>query len=109
MSLGVGHKCGLALGLLCLWWKTAAKALIQYLAWELPHAAGIALKKHKENKTKTNFKKLEIINEFSKITGYKINTQKSMYPYTLAMNNLKMKLRNQFQEFPLWCSGNESD
>ena len=38
-------------------------------------------------------KLLELINEFSKVTGYKINTQKSLaFLYT---NNKKEQLRNQ--------------
>ena len=36
---------GLDLALLWLWCKLAAEALIQPLAWELPYAAGVALKK----------------------------------------------------------------
>ena len=31
--------------LLWLWYRLAAAALIQPLAWELPYAAGVALKK----------------------------------------------------------------
>ena len=50
MSCGVGCRPGWDLALLWLW--VAAAALIQPLAWELPHAAGGALKsKKKEKKT----------------------------------------------------------
>ena len=38
----------LALALLWLWCRLAAKALIQPLAWELPYAADVALNKKKE-------------------------------------------------------------
>lgn len=41
-------------------------------------------------------KLLELINEFSKIAGYKIGIQKSIDFCTLALKNMKMKLRNQF-------------
>ena len=51
-----------------------------------------------ENPEDTIRKLLELISEFSRVTGYKINTQKSLaFPYT---NNNKKKsekeLRNQF-------------
>ena len=38
----VGHRCGLNPVLLLLW--LAAAATIQLLAWELPYAAGAAVK-----------------------------------------------------------------
>ena len=53
MSRGVGCRCGLDLVLLWLWCRPAAKTLIRTLAWELPYAAGLALKR--KNK-KTNQK-----------------------------------------------------
>ena len=37
---------------LWLWRTPAAVALIRLLAWELPYAAGVALKSKKQNKTK---------------------------------------------------------
>ena len=41
-------------------------------------------------------KLLELISEFSKVAGYKINTQKShLHFYILRMKNQKEKLRNQ--------------
>ena len=48
MSCGVGHRYGLDLALLWLWPRPAAAALIQPLAWELPYAAGAALKRKNE-------------------------------------------------------------
>ena len=48
MSCGVGHRRGSDLVLL---WLVAA-ALIQPLAWELPYAAGAALKCKKKKKKK---------------------------------------------------------
>ena len=44
-SCGVDHRHGLDLALLWLWFKPASTALIRPLAWELPFAAGVALKK----------------------------------------------------------------
>ena len=50
MSCGAGHRCGSDPELLRLWCRPAAAvALIQPLAWELPYAAGAALKKKKND------------------------------------------------------------
>ena len=45
---------------LWLWHRWAAEALIRPLAWKLPYAAGVALKR-KENKTKQNMAKKNIL------------------------------------------------
>ena len=52
MSCGVGHRCGLDPASLWLWRRPVATAPIQPLAWKLPHAAGVALKKTKKGKRK---------------------------------------------------------
>ena len=44
MSCGVGCRCDLDPKLLRLWHRPAVTALIQPLAWELPHATGAILK-----------------------------------------------------------------
>ena len=44
MSCGIGCRRSLDLALLWLWRRPAAVALIGLLAWEPPHAAGVALK-----------------------------------------------------------------
>ena len=47
-----------------------------------------------ENPKDSIGKLLELISEFSKVVGYKINIQKSLaFPYTI-MKNQKEKLRN---------------
>ena len=46
-----------------------------------------------ENPKDSTEKLLELISEFSKISGYKINTQ--LHFYILTMNNQKEKLRNR--------------
>ena len=49
---------------------------------------------HIENPKVSTRKLLELINEYSKVGGYKINTQKSLaFLYT---NNEKIELRKQF-------------
>ena len=52
VSCGVGCGCGSDPTLLWLWCSLAAVAPIQPLAWELPYAMGVAVKKKKQNKTK---------------------------------------------------------
>ena len=54
MSCGVGRRHGSDVVSLWLWHRLAAAASIQPLAWELPCAAGVALrsKKKKHKKTK---------------------------------------------------------
>ena len=49
-----------------------------------------------ENPKDSTRKLLELINEYSKAAGYKINTQKSLHSYRLSMRILKEKLRKQF-------------
>ena len=49
-----------------------------------------------ENPKDSTRKLLELISEFSKVAGYKINTQKSLAFYILTMKNKKEKSRNQF-------------
>ena len=48
MSCGEGRRYGLDPTLLWLWHKPAAAPLIRPLAWELPDASGVALKKQKK-------------------------------------------------------------
>ena len=59
VSCGVGCRHGTDLVLLCLWCRPAAAAPIQPLAWELPCAAGAALKRppKKEKRKKKERKK----------------------------------------------------
>ena len=49
-SCGVGRRRGLDSAWLRLWCRPAAAAPIRLLAWELPHAAGAALKSQKKKK-----------------------------------------------------------
>ena len=49
MSCGVGCRRGLDPELLWLWCRLAAVDLIRPLAWELPYAVGLALKKKKKS------------------------------------------------------------
>ena len=49
-----------------------------------------------ENPKDSTRKLQEIINEYSKVGRYKINTQKPLHSYTLTMRKQKEKLRKQF-------------
>ena len=55
MSYGVVHRRGLDSKLLWLWCRPAPVALILPLAWEIPYATGVALKKGKKKKLKIKF------------------------------------------------------
>ena len=46
-----------------------------------------------ENAKDANRKLQELINEFDKVAGYKINAQKSLASYTLRTKDQKEKLR----------------
>ena len=61
LSCGVGHTCGSDTVLLWLWRGLAAAAPTWPVAWELPYAAGAALKK--QNKTNKQTKRLGENNE----------------------------------------------
>ena len=53
VSCGVGCRRASDPELLWLWRRPEATALIRPLAWELPYAAGAALKRKKKKKKKT--------------------------------------------------------
>ena len=50
MSCGVGHRFGSGLALLWLCLRLVATGPITPLAWEPPHALGVALKRQKDKK-----------------------------------------------------------
>ena len=52
MSCGIGRRSSSDPTLLWLWCRPAATAPIGPLAWEPPHAAGVALEKSKKKKKK---------------------------------------------------------
>ena len=54
MSCGVGHRRGLDLVLLWLWYRPVATAPIT-LAWEPPYAMGAAQEKARRQKKKNKF------------------------------------------------------
>ena len=49
-GLWCSHKRSSDLALLWLWYRPAATALIQFLAWELPCATGVALERQRKKK-----------------------------------------------------------
>ena len=50
---------------------------------------------YKEDPKNATRKLLELINEFGRVAGYKINARNLLHSYTLMMKNLKEKLRKQ--------------
>ena len=57
MSCGVACRCGLDPVLPWLWRRPAFAALIRFLVWEIPYAAGAALKKKKKKERKKEKKR----------------------------------------------------
>ena len=53
MGRGVPHRYWLDPVLLWLWYRLAAVAPVQTLAWELPYAAHVALKRKNKKEKKT--------------------------------------------------------
>ena len=51
---------------------------------------------YKENPKDSTRKSLELINEYSKVAGYKINTQKPLAFLYITMRKKKEKLRKQY-------------
>jgi len=78
MICGVGRRHGSNLMLLWLWHRPVATASILPLAWEPPHAAGVALKKKKEKKKKTN-KATEILKETIEMLDF-IDIFRTLHP-----------------------------
>ena len=79
MSCGVGHRHALDLSLLWLWCRPAAIAPIQPPVWELPYAAGAALKRKKEKEKKIMHEKnnfLELVLSGKAPRGNEICEQK---------------------------------
>ena len=49
-----------------------------------------------ENPKECTKKVLELMRDFSQVSGYKINVQNQLYSHILLINNLKIKLSKQF-------------
>ena len=63
-----------------------------------------------ENHKDTTRKLLELINQFDKVAGYKINVQKSVTFYILMIKYSKNEIAERdSMVFPSWRSRNESD
>ena len=64
MSCGMGHRCSWEPALLWLWCRLAATAPLWLLAWKLPCAVDVALKRKKNKKENAAFKKSKWSNWF---------------------------------------------
>ena len=71
MSCGVGGRRGSDPALLWLWHRSVAVAPVQPLAWEPPHASGVALKR-KQNKPKQTNKKFKGEQWLSLYDGFRV-------------------------------------
>ena len=72
VSYGVGHRCSLDSELLWLWCKPTAIAPIWPLTWELPYAAGAALKRPKTEKRRSKGREEET-REREKMGRWEVN------------------------------------
>ena len=55
-----------------------------------------------ENRKDTTRKLLELINEYSKVAGYKLINKNPLHSYTLTMKKQNEKLRKQFYSLLQW-------
>ena len=51
---------------------------------------------YRENPKDSTRKLLDLINDYSKVAGYKINTRNLLHSYTLTIRKQKEKLRKQY-------------
>ena len=85
MSGSIGCKCGSDLALLWLWYRLAAAAPIQPLAWELPYGTGVVLKTNK-NKQKTKIKLIIIYIKKHSTLIYRLNdVQQTSHIYSFCI------------------------
>ena len=90
--MGVGGGCGSDLALLWLWHRLAAVALIQTLAWELPHALGATLKSKKQKRQRVNERGYDVYAKFPQRGGKRVGNTglaSSLYQHQLSLNSLK--------------------
>ena len=73
MSCGVGHRCSSDLVLLWLWYRPAATALIQPIAWELLYAMSTAIKRQKEKEKRNRLTDIENKHGYQRGKGEGIN------------------------------------
>ena len=130
MSCSIGHRHGLDPVLLWLWRRPAAAALIGPLAWELPYAGAVALKiksKKQTNKKALLFSFLVVIvffffllrcplfhylEFFFSVFLFHSSLRIPCFIFLVFTQDIIMcifLLIKLMWEFPLRCSGNESD
>ena len=89
MTCDVGCRYVWDLVLLWLWHRLTAVAPIRPLAWETPHATGVALKRQKTKTNKQTNKQKECIKK-----SYSSKTRRQTYQFFKSG-----------QELPSWLSG----
>ena len=91
MSCGVVCRRGTDLALLCLWYRRVATAPIWPVAWELPYAVGMALKRPKKKKSLKFLKKITEISKKQKLNlPCTSNYLHSVYIVLGIISNLEM-------------------
>ena len=74
MMCGVGDRCGSDPSLLWLWYRPAAAAPIQPLAWEFPYTTDVTLKRKEEEKYFLNLRPITAPH-YHKIKGQLLNAR----------------------------------
>ena len=84
ISYSIGHRYSLDEVLLWLWCRPIAAALNRPLAWELPHAAGVALKRKKKSKVMKDKERMRSCHRSDKTKETKPNStcDTKLYPGT---------------------------
>ena len=84
-SCDVSHRCGSDLALLWLWLKPTATAPISPIAWELPYAVDVALKRQKR---KEKEKLLDILLLCSSGNNYRASLCLDSILFTLLVKEI---------------------
>ena len=91
MSCGVVHRHGLNPAFLWLWCRSAAVALTQPLAWELPYAKGMALKRQTNKQTK------------KPPNGILFNKKKEILPFVAMRIKLEVIMLSKVSQTEKYC------
>ena len=96
-AAGMGHRCDLDPVLLWLWYRSADTVPIQPLAWELPYATNVALKKKRKKK---RYKLLENQSTFGGTEFWELEVRR--HKGTGNIRNMKSKAYNITEKCILW-------
>ena len=94
----VGYRCGPDLALLCLWYRPAAAAPIQTLAWERAYATGEVLRRSKQTNKQTNKDRVDYIQNGDAVSIRCVSSRKAgCVAFSRSLWNLAAKYSSRFQ------------